>query len=73
LSVISGFGGGMSFGLPCGAPASTQRTIVLIWSSLSDMSFLNCCTPTRRSMCHGGIWRVSTRLLIDRAHGRVSS
>jgi len=24
-------------------------------------------------MCHGGIWRVSTRFLIDRAHGRVSS
>ncbi len=23
-------------------------------------------------MCHGGIWRVATRSLIDRAHGRAS-
>src|SRR4030095_17216833 len=39
LSVTSGLGGGMSFGLPSGAPASTQRTIVSICASLSDMSF----------------------------------
>jgi hypothetical protein len=41
-------------------------------SSVSDMSFLNFCTPTLRSMCHGGIWRVDTRVLIDFAHGRAS-
>ena len=40
--------------------------MVATCSSLSDMSFLNFCTPTLRSMCHGGIWRVSTRGL-DRA------
>src|SRR3954447_7765160 len=47
----------------------------MVWtcSSLSDMSFLNFCTPTLRSMCHGGIWRVETRCLIDLAHGRDSS
>src|SRR5438093_6059809 len=72
LSVTSGLGGGMSFGSPCGAPASTQRTIVSTWSSLSDMSFLNFWTPTLRSMCHGGICRVATRSLIERAHGRAS-
>src|SRR5689334_23012054 len=72
LSVTSGLAGGRSFGSPCGAPASTQRTIVSICSSLSDMSFLNFCTPTVLSMCHGGIWRVATRSLIERAHGRAS-
>ena len=36
-------------------------------------SFLNSWMPTVLSMCHGGIWRVSTRLLIERAHGRASS
>ena len=55
LSVTSGFGGGKSLGSPCGAPPSTQRTIVSTCWSVSDMSFLNCCTPTLRSMCHGGI------------------
>src|SRR5439155_716504 len=72
LSVMSGLAGGMSFGSPCGAPASTQRTMVSTCSSLSDMSFLNFCTPTLRSMCQGGICRVATRSLIDRAHGRAS-
>src|SRR5712671_3172487 len=57
LSVTSGLAGGMSFGLPSGAPASTQRTIVSICASLS----------------HGGIWRVITRCLIDLAHGRALS
>ena len=37
------------------------------------MSFLNFCTPTLWSMCHGGICRVATRCLIDRAHGRASA
>src|SRR6185295_5754891 len=72
LSVTCGLGGGMSFGSPCGDPASTHRTIVSTCSSLSDMSFLNFCTPTLRSMCHGGICRVATRSLIERAHGRAS-
>src|SRR5258708_3926494 len=71
LSVTNGGGVGMSFGSPCGAPASTQRTIVSTCSSLSDMSFLKCWTPTVLSMCHGGIWRVATRSLIDRAHRRA--
>ena len=46
--------------------------MVAICSSVSDMSFLNFCTPTLRSMCQGGIWRDATRALIDRAHGRES-
>ena len=28
--------------------------------------------PTLGSMCHGGIWRVATRSLMDRAQGRAS-
>jgi hypothetical protein len=71
--VTSGFGAGMSFGLPCGAPWSTQFTIVSICWSVSDMSFLNFWTPTPWSICHGGIWRDATRVLIDRANGRTSS
>src|SRR6266480_4809278 len=46
LSVVTGFGGGRSFGSPCSAPLSIQATIVAICSSLSDMSFLNFWTPT---------------------------
>src|SRR5204862_5415492 len=72
LSVTSGLGGGRSFGSPCGAPPSTQRAIVFTCSSVRDMSFLNFCTPTLRSMCHGGIWCVATRSLIERAQGRES-
>ena len=33
-------GGGMSFGSPFGAPASTQRTIVSICAAVSERSFL---------------------------------
>src|ERR1700674_5262590 len=66
-------GGGMSLASPIGAPESAQRTMVAIWSSLSDMSFLNFWTPTVLSMCHGGIWRLITRSRMDFAHGRVSS
>ena len=62
----------MSAGLPRGAPPSTQRTTVSISASVSDRSFWNAWMPTVRSMCHGGIWRVSTRSLMDRAHGRDS-
>ena len=46
--------------------------MVSICSSVSDMSFLNFWTPTLWSMCHGGIWRVATRSLIERAQGRAS-
>src|SRR6185295_16921172 len=72
LSVTSGLAGGRSFGSPCGDPPSTQRTMVSTCSSVSDKSFLNFWTPTLRSMCQGGICRVATRSLIERAHGRAS-
>ena len=57
LLVTSGLAGGRSFGSPWSEPPSTQRTIVSICSSLRDMSFLNCWTPTLLSMCQGGICR----------------
>jgi hypothetical protein len=62
----------MSFGSPCGEPASTHLTMVSSCSSVSDRSFLNFWMPTVRSICHGGIWRSATRALIDFAHGRAS-
>ena len=64
-SLANVFGGGMSFGSPCGAPASTHRTMVSICSSVSERSFLKCWMPTVLSMCHGGICRAATRALID--------
>jgi hypothetical protein len=67
------FGGGMSFGSPSGAPASTHRAIVSICWSESDRSFSKCWIPTVRSMCHGGICLATTRALMARAHGRVSA
>ena len=67
------FAGGMSFASPFGAPASIHRTIVSICESLNDRSYLNCWIPTPLSMCHGGICRAATRVLIDFAHGRASS
>src|SRR6186997_2770008 len=39
--------------------------------SLSDGSFAY--SPMLRSMCHGGISRLTTRVLIARAHGRTSA
>ena len=63
----------MSAGLPRGAPASTQRTMVSISAPVSERSFSKSWIPTDLSMCHGGIWRVSTRVLIDRAQGRDSA
>src|SRR5262245_60346483 len=65
--------GGMSAGLPIGAPLSTQRAIFPISSSLSDVSSLNFWMPMFRSMNHGGISRTEVFRLIDRAHGRASS
>src|SRR5476651_511956 len=63
----------MSFGSPCGAPASTHRVMSSTWSSVSERSFLNFWIPTVRSICHGGICRSLTRALIDLAHGRASA
>ncbi len=63
----------MSAGLPRGEPASTQRAIVAISSSLSDGSFLNDVMPIDLSMWNGGISRELVRVLIERAHGRASS
>src|SRR5204863_6019940 len=65
-------GGGMSAGLPCGAPWSTHLTIVSISSSESDGSFLYFWMPTCLSMNHGGISRDATLALIERDHGRAS-
>src|SRR6185369_6965093 len=67
------FAAGMSFGSPFGAPASTHFRIVSICLSDSERSFSNSVMPTVLSMCHGGICRAATRLLIDLAHGRASS
>src|SRR2546422_8744576 len=62
-------GAGASAGLPFGAPLSTHLVMVAIWASLSDGS--GSYSPTVRSICHGGIYRVTTFSLIERAHGRV--
>ena len=62
-------GGGMSAGLPAGAPASTHFAMVAISASVSDGSSLNLVMPTWRSMYHGGISRVDD-LLLDRARPR---
>src|SRR5260370_7686652 len=64
LSVTSGLGGGRSFKLPCSAPPSTQATIVFTCWSVSDISFLNFCTPTLRSMSHAAIPPSATPSLI---------
>src|SRR5579883_11742 len=73
LSAFAKFGaGGISAGLPSGAPPSTQAEIVAISASLSDGSSLNFVMPMLRSMCQGGICRRDTFSLTDRAHGRAS-
>src|SRR6478735_966121 len=66
------FSAGMSFGSPCGAPVSIHFSTLAYCSSLSERSFLNFCTPTVLSICHGGMLRASTRDLIERTHGRTS-
>src|SRR5262245_35639360 len=63
----------MSLGSPFGAPASTHFTMVSICPSVSERSFLYFWIPTDLSRCQGGIWRVETRLLMERAQGRLSS
>ena len=62
---------GRSLSSPFGAPASTHATMVAISLSESRGSFLK--TPCAGSAPHGGMVRVETRCLIDRAHGRASS
>src|SRR5215470_18259832 len=70
-------GGGMSAGLPCGAPLSAHVPIIAISASDSDGSFLYCWMPTFFSMYHGGITPrcgpIDVRCLIARAYGRTSS
>ena len=66
-------GGGASAGLPRGDPASTQAAMVAISASVNDGSSLKSWMPMRRSTYQGGISRVSTLRLTDRAQGRTSS
>ena len=61
-------GAGMAAGSPSGAPASTQRTMVSISSSLSEMSFLKSWIPTVLSICQGGMIRFETLCLINGAN-----
>src|SRR5215469_5961447 len=69
--------GGISAGLPRGAPAFTHLPIFSISSSLKEGSFLNFWMPMSFSTNHGGItpaWGPRlVRSLIARAHGRTSS
>src|SRR5262249_37907878 len=64
-------GGGASAGSPCGAPASAHVAVVSISRVESDPSLANC--PGVGSANQGGVWRLSTFALIDRAQGRASS
>src|SRR5439155_860682 len=74
LSTLSNWrGGGMSAGLPRGAPLSTHFPILAISSSLSDGSFLNFWMPMFFSMYHGGISRAAVCRLMADAHGRTCS
>src|ERR1019366_674737 len=63
---------GMSAGLPSGEPPSTHAVIVAISASVSEGSFLNLLTPTFLSICQGGMVRLTTLSLMERAHGRAS-
>ena len=63
----------MSLASPSGEPESTQRTISAISASLSERSFENFWMPTVLSMDQGGIWRMLTRCLMERAQGRTCS
>ena len=59
-------GGGMSAGLPRGAPLSAHHAILATSSSLSEMSFLYCWMPMPFSMNHGGIVPCLLRMLVRR-------
>src|SRR6478672_1333460 len=70
-------GGGMSAGLPLGAPLSAHFAIFAISSSLNEGSFLKVWIPMFFSMYHGGMTPACgpmlVRFLIARAQGRTSS
>ena len=72
LSVTSGLRGRQILRIALHRSAVNPADNGVHCSSVSDMSFLNFCTPTPRSMCHGGICRVATRSLMERAQGRAS-
>jgi len=62
---------GRSARLPSGAPASTQAAMVSMSDCLRLTSLAN--LPIAGSAPHGGISRLTTFVLIARAHGRASS
>src|SRR5437879_7295571 len=62
---------GMSLGSPCGAPAFTQATIVLISLSVSERSFAKC--PKVGSANQGGIIFCRTTRFMLAAQGRACS
>jgi hypothetical protein len=70
-------GGGMSAGLPCGAPLSTHLATLAISAALSDGSSRNFWMPMFFSTYQGGITPalgpIPVRCLMERAHGRTSS
>src|SRR5262245_4075010 len=70
-------GGGMSAGLPRGAPLSAHFAILAISSSLREGSFLNFWIPMFFSMNHGGIAPrlvpSPVRVFMARAYGLASS
>ena len=70
-------GGGMSAGLPRGAPLSAQLAIFRISASLSDGSSWNFWMPMFFSMYHGGMTPARgptpVRCLMERAQGLTSS
>src|SRR5689334_905879 len=69
--------GGMSAGLPRGAPLSAHFAILAISSSLSEISPLYFWMPMFFSINHGGMTPAcgptEVRAFIARAHGRTSS
>ena len=77
LGPVNASGGGMSAGLPRGAPLSAHQAIFAISSSVSDRSPLNRWMPTSFSMYQGGMascpLRSPVRYFMERAQGRASS
>ena len=71
------FAGGMSAGLPIGAPLSAHWAIIAISFALSDGSSWNFWMPMFFSIYQGGITPargpIPVRFLMERAHGRTSS
>src|SRR5215510_4613353 len=63
-------GGGRSFGLPSGAPPSTQATMAS--TSFCERRRSLDHWPCAGSACHGGISRRATFSRMDLAHGRTS-